>query len=295
MFDINSCAASPLPTYDDTSAGDGPWAGPSIENPIIRLDNVFNFQIVVFQVENMLFQVLRNGFNVPGTPFEAMFALPNAAMGVDGASLEGSSLENPIYLPGIKVDHFRTFLRILYPFIDRTPIVEFDEWIGVLNLATMWSFQEIRAKAIVQLSDLIKQKKVLERIALGREYRVAQWLHPLDRNWEADAKRWEAVAMAWETLARICYIQTRVAASINNSCNTYCSPCGISVGPSYPGNFPCKCRILPIVDEVFREELGSMEEKPNYVEDEDLLPPPLKSAGLPTDSKGEKKKKKLAR
>ncbi|KAF8812867.1 hypothetical protein BYT27DRAFT_6401332 [Phlegmacium glaucopus] len=317
MFDIDSCAASPLPTYDDTSADDGPWAGPSIETPIIRLDNVFNFQIVVFQVENMLFQVLRNGFNVPGTPFEAMFALPNAAMGVDGASLEGSSLENPIYLPGIKVDHFRSFLRILYPFIDRTPIVEFDEWVGVLNLATMWSFQDIREKAIVQLSDLIKQKKVLERISLAREYRVAQWLRdgylelaqnrplefdelrpagpysdPLDRNWEADAKRWEAVAMAWETLARICYIQTKVAASINNSCNTYCSPCGVSVGPSYPGNFPCKCRILPIVDEVFREELGSMEEKPNYVEDEDLLPPPLNSAGLPTDSKGEKKKKK---
>ena len=63
------------------------------------------------KVENTLFQVLRNGFNVPGTPFEAMFALPQTQS--DG--IEGSSLENPIYLPGIKVDHFRSFLRILYP------------------------------------------------------------------------------------------------------------------------------------------------------------------------------------
>ena len=63
------------------------------------------------KVENRLFQVLRNGFNVPGTPFEAMFTLPQAQTD----SIEGSSLENPIHLPGIKVDHFRSFLRILYP------------------------------------------------------------------------------------------------------------------------------------------------------------------------------------
>ena len=62
------------------------------------------------KVENTLFQVLRNGFNVPGTPFEAMFTLPQTQTD----SIEGS-LENPISLPGIKVEHFRSFLRILYP------------------------------------------------------------------------------------------------------------------------------------------------------------------------------------
>jgi hypothetical protein len=65
------------------------------------------------KVENTLFQVLRNGFNVPGTPFEAMFALPQTP--TDDDSIEGSSLENPIHLSGIKVEHFRSFLRILYP------------------------------------------------------------------------------------------------------------------------------------------------------------------------------------
>ena len=34
---------------------------------------------------------------------------------------------------------------IKYFSIDQTPVVEFDEWIGVLNLATMWDFQEVRS------------------------------------------------------------------------------------------------------------------------------------------------------
>jgi hypothetical protein len=119
-----------IPTGEPQSS-----AGPSIENPTSRLDNDFDFQIVVFEVyyfkflfsnlhmkkrshllfqkvENTLFKVLRNGFNVPGTPFEAMFALPQTPT---DSSIEGSSLENPIHLPGAKADHFRSFLRILYP------------------------------------------------------------------------------------------------------------------------------------------------------------------------------------
>ena len=110
-------------------------AGPSIEKPASHLDNDFDFQLVVFEVyfpvfkssheekchfnmiffqkvENTLFKVLRNGFNIPETPFEAMFSLPQTQ--TDG-SIEGNSLENPIHLPGVKVEHFRSFLRILYP------------------------------------------------------------------------------------------------------------------------------------------------------------------------------------
>ena len=40
-----------------------------------------------------------------------MFALPQTQTD----SIEGSSLDNPIHLQGIKVDHFRSFLRVLYP------------------------------------------------------------------------------------------------------------------------------------------------------------------------------------
>jgi hypothetical protein len=78
---------------------------------ISRLFKRSNDHNIFQKVENRLFQVLRNGFIVPGTPFEAMFALPQAPMD----NIEGDSLENPIYLHGIKVDHFRSFLRIVYP------------------------------------------------------------------------------------------------------------------------------------------------------------------------------------
>jgi len=300
--------------YDiPTSAGE-PSAGPSAEKSVVRLDYVFNFQLVVFQVENTLFQVLRNGFNVPGTTFEGLFALPHTPTDSDGISLEGSNLENPIHLPGIKANHFRSFLRILYPFIDQTPVVEFDEWVGVLNLATMWFFQEIRAKAITRLSELVKQKTVLERISLAREYRVAEWLrdgylelsrkwplnfeelrpaepcsNPLDLNWEADAKKWEMTARSWETLARMCYLQTKAVASINSNGNQYCQQCGIYCGPSYPENFLCQCRLLIMVDELFREELGSLKENLEHVEHP---LPSLDSTEVPSGKKKKGKKGK---
>ena len=79
---------------------------------------------------------------------------------------------------------------IKYFSVGQKPVVEFDEWVGVLNLATMWLFQEVRSlllqkisvsdsnleSAIIKLSDLIKQKTVTERIVLAREFRVVEWL-----------------------------------------------------------------------------------------------------------------------
>ena len=176
----------------------------------------------------------------------------------------------------------------------------------MLNLATMWFFQEvrsfaltenfcalilmfaqIRAKAISKLSDLIKQKKVMERIALAREYRVAEWLRdayleliqkaPSDfeelwpaephSNSEADAKKWEATSRDWETLARIFYLRTKLAAPIIASrCYSSYGCDSLGCNGSYSEAYPCKCRLLPMVDEAFRGELGSLKENPGHVE-----------------------------
>ena len=137
----------------------------------------------------------------------------------------------------------------------------------------------------------------MERITLAREYRVAEWLrdayseliqkktldfeelrpakpysNPLDRNWEADAKKWEATSRDWETLARILYLQTKVAAFFDGS-KYYCKKCRMDFGGSYDSADSdaclCKCRLLAMVDEVFREELESY---PGYVK----LPFPCK-------------------
>jgi hypothetical protein len=57
--------------------------------------------------------VNKHGFEVPGTVFEAMFALPP---GNDNQIRpEGTSLDSPIFLEGIGEDQFRAFLLVLYP------------------------------------------------------------------------------------------------------------------------------------------------------------------------------------
>ena len=64
------------------------------------------------KVENSLFKVPKNGFQVSGTIFEAMFSLPS---GDAADSIEGSSDENPIHLHGIEEKKFKAFLTVLYP------------------------------------------------------------------------------------------------------------------------------------------------------------------------------------
>jgi hypothetical protein len=144
----------------------------------------------------------------------------------------------------------------------------------------------------------------MERIALAREYRVAEWLRdayleltqttpldfeelrpaepysdPLDRNWEGEAKKWEAISRDWETLARIAQLQTKVATTsslpagslnrLNLNYSGYysanCAECGMNAY-SNAGGRPCKCRILGMVDEAFRAELENLKENPEHVE-----------------------------
>jgi len=306
---------SPSPSFDyykfdilpSPTVTDDPLAGPSIEKRASRLDQDFNYQVVVFEVENTLFQVPRIGFNVPGSPFEAMFALPQTQTD----DIEGSSLDNPIQLSGVKVHHFRPFLRVLYPFVGQKPVIEFDEWVGVLNLATMWFFKKIRTRAITELSDLIKVKTVMERFRLAKEYRVADWLRnayleltqklPLDLeelrpaepysdNW--DAIKWEATSMDWETIARILHLQTKLAASgpgYEFTGTTFqCYECGGLYGQI------CKCRVLPMVNEAFRGELEGLREDPGPDDSEHPLSP-NSTVNCDVDGGSGKKKKKVKR
>ena len=136
----------------------------------------------------------------------------------------------------------------------------------------------------------------MERIALAREYRVAEWLrdayleltqktpldleglrpeepyssysNPQDRNWETDAKKWEAVSRDWEMLARISQLQTKMGIFIASSgYYYYCQTCN-PPGLVYPNTKKtlCKCRVSAMVDETFQGELESLKENPEYVE-----------------------------
>ena len=113
----------------------------------------------------------------------------------------------------------------------------------------------------------------MERIALAREYRVAQWLRDayleLTQNKTLDFEELRpATIRDWETLARIFYLQTKVAASAMALVGSYdrCRKCGMDYDMSYLNACLCKCRVLAMVDEVFRGELESLKENPEHVE-----------------------------
>ena len=134
----------------------------------------------------------------------------------------------------------------------------------------------------------------MERIALAREYRVAEWLreaclefipkkplnfdelrpaepysssNPLDRDWETNAKMWEASSRDWETLARISQLQTKMVAHLLSlrGDGYYCTCVGDLV---YEDDHLCKPHLLKMVDEAFKGELENLSENPVCVEHE---------------------------
>lgn len=175
------------------------------QEKVAEVDPFFNFHLVVFKVGDTLFQVVRNIFEVPGTIFEAMFTLPPG----DKSTIEGTSLDNPITLDGIAEEHFRAFLRALYPFAGQPPVTSFEDWLGVLQLATMWEFKLLRETAMTALSDVVAKKDVKEQIYLGVTYRVVSWVREgyitLVRSQKIDHKELGKMpfALGWETVACI--------------------------------------------------------------------------------------------
>ena len=143
----------------------------------------------------------------------------------------------------------------------------------------------------------------MERIALAREYKVAEWLrdvyleltqkeslnfeelqptepysssesNSLDRDWEADAKKWKAISRDWETLARISQLQMKVANSIASfNGYHYCNQCYMNYGMTY--RCLCKCRLSALADEAFKEELENLKENPKQVKRPVRRKPPI--------------------
>jgi len=53
------------------------------------------------------------------------------------------------------------------------------EWIGVLRLAQMWSFEEERRKAINTLDDLLGEGMIVRKLSIARQFDVQEWLQPI--------------------------------------------------------------------------------------------------------------------
>ena len=112
-------------------------------------------------MEDTLFCVPRNAFERPNGNFfsDTLFSIPGP--GGNGEQMEGRDDKHPILLAGVVKEHFRGFLRAMYPlwvitdfclaksidYIHRSNGTEsntkYEDWVGVLHLATMWGFSEV--------------------------------------------------------------------------------------------------------------------------------------------------------
>jgi hypothetical protein len=80
---------------------------------VILVINDFNSVRSLTQVETTLFRVPRYGFEVEGTLFQTLFSLPGPLE--NGEQAEGRDDNYPIVLENITKEHFRGFLRVMYP------------------------------------------------------------------------------------------------------------------------------------------------------------------------------------
>lgn len=148
----------------------------------------------------MLFKVPRHYFEKSSGVFGDLFTLP---LGDNEA--EGSSDKNPIRLESISHIDFQRLLMIIYPVDTSRITINQEEWTSVLKLSTQWEFEDIRKKAIAELSKI--EMSAVDKVMLARSYRVGSWL--LD-GYMALVKREttlsfeEAGKLGFETAFRIC-------------------------------------------------------------------------------------------
>ncbi|KAJ3508820.1 hypothetical protein NLJ89_g5545 [Agrocybe chaxingu] len=175
-----------------------------------RISTTYDYSRTIY-VEDTLFRVPKNSFLKadPDSIFPTMFNLP-----VSGETIsEGVHDSYPIMLEGVSKAYFEGFLLVMYPF--KRTAVTFEEWIGALDLATMWSFSEIRGKAISALTDMLVKRNPLQNLLLARKYQVRQWLKQSllqlveDETLELRTLR-RGGSLDWETIARIFAVQARL-------------------------------------------------------------------------------------
>ncbi|KAF9558132.1 hypothetical protein CPC08DRAFT_819505 [Agrocybe pediades] len=161
-----------------------------IPSPTLRHD-YFYVDTITFQVEDTLFRVPKWGFQDPECDFPWMFDLPGP--GPNGEHVEGTTDDAPIVLEGESKSHFTALLKVLFsplykvipdpgkpydPDLNRrVDIGGYDEWVGVLHLATKWNLKRIRKQAIQEVRGRFPDTmESWDRIAIARKYNVREWL-----------------------------------------------------------------------------------------------------------------------
>ncbi|KAG8918412.1 hypothetical protein FRC01_001873 [Tulasnella sp. 417] len=96
-----------------------------------------------------------------------------------GLESEGKDNNNPISISGITAFDMASFLDVLEAsYIYGDPNLDFNQWASALHLATMWAFDAIRDRIIVEMDKTISTQEPLNRIDASLKCRVEKWLHP---------------------------------------------------------------------------------------------------------------------
>ncbi|EIN06749.1 hypothetical protein PUNSTDRAFT_136585 [Punctularia strigosozonata HHB-11173 SS5] len=151
------------------------YPAPSSQRPLPKRNTRFYLRSVIFQVEDELYRIPRRTFEQDSGVFKTMFSLPRPRNGKE----EGNTDDNPIRLQGIKKRDFEQLLRVIQPsFPSSGGNLTIQEWLVVLELATMWEFAGIRVRAIEAL--LVLPMDPVEKVTVGFQYDIKdeRWLPP---------------------------------------------------------------------------------------------------------------------
>ncbi|KAH6908553.1 hypothetical protein BKA70DRAFT_272378 [Coprinopsis sp. MPI-PUGE-AT-0042] len=129
----------------------------------------FYFQNAIIDVEGTLYSISKEILASQSPVFEGMFAVGDRSAG------EGASDDKPIVLEGYKSEDFECLLSVILPqpFQPFPLLLNKQEWISVLKLATIWQMDNARNVAIDKLSSL--ELSPIEKIQHGSEYHVSAW------------------------------------------------------------------------------------------------------------------------
>lgn len=78
-------------------------------------------------------------------------------------------------MDNVKAIDFERLLSILYPSVVGKYSASLPEWISILQLATRWLFDDIRALAIAELSDF--KIDPVQKVAIALQCDIPEWLH----------------------------------------------------------------------------------------------------------------------
>ncbi|KAF9050329.1 hypothetical protein BJ165DRAFT_1525582 [Panaeolus papilionaceus] len=141
----------------------------------LERDPIFFCETIVLVAEDRVFCVPKAALLEHGTYFRSIFGGKTHDFDA-GIPAAGSSEQCPIVLEGVSKIHFHNFLRVLYPFY-RVDLPSGDEdWLGILDLATKWGFQEVRETALIHLEHLFTShsRDPIRALVLCQEYDIHQ-------------------------------------------------------------------------------------------------------------------------